>query len=66
MTRVTFDPEMKDLNQQLYYVLTEKTEGEVFDLVRVHCKMELRLGDDFLSVLMPGPLGRRCSWLSVW
>ena len=30
----TFDPEKKDLNQQLYYVLTEKTEGEAFDLVR--------------------------------
>ena len=30
----TFDPEKKDLNQQLFYVLAEKTEGEVFDLVR--------------------------------
>ena len=30
----TFDLEKKNLNQQLYYVLTEKTEGEAFDLVR--------------------------------
>ena len=33
------DPEKDDLNKQLYYVLTEKTEGEAFDLVRgVPCR----------------------------
>ena len=30
----TFDLEKTDLNQQLYYVLIEKTDGEAFDLVR--------------------------------
>ena len=30
----TFDPEKKDLNQQLCHVLTENTEGEAFDLLR--------------------------------
>ena len=30
----TCDPEKKDLNQQLHHMLTVKTEGEAFDLVR--------------------------------